>query len=209
MDQLYEQKFTPLLAYVPSNVVWISLHSCASPVTRAWLLIHPSTFSFSLSFAYFFTTFHIHLSISHPTILHLSWCQCGHNINDLGIHLLRCSCKNECIVAHDTFWDTIVAITSESGAHIQKLVSHLFPHHTQRQADIVITKDNFQTLANVVITNLIYMDLVQHVLTTIMHAMTFATQTKHDPTQNECQEMISFPFPQRPIVVSILILIPF
>jgi len=111
MDQLYEQKFTPLLAYVPSNVVWISLHSCASLVTRAWLLIHPSTFSFSLSFAYFFTTFHIHISISHPTILHLSWCQCGHNINDLGIHLLRCSCKNECIVAHDTFWDTIVTIT--------------------------------------------------------------------------------------------------
>jgi hypothetical protein len=48
----------------------------------------------------------------------------------------------------------------ESGTHVQKNVSHLFPHHTQKQVDIVITKDDFQTLVDIVIVNQICIDLV-------------------------------------------------
>jgi hypothetical protein len=44
--------------------------------------------------------------------------------------------------------------------------------------DIVITKDDFRTWANVVITNLTCPNLVQHALTTIMHVTTFAAQSK-------------------------------
>jgi hypothetical protein len=40
----------------------------------------------------------------------------------------------------------------ESGTHVQN-VSHLFPHHTQKQVDIVITKDDFQTLVDIIIVN--------------------------------------------------------
>jgi hypothetical protein len=49
--------------------------------------------------------------------------------------------------------DTIVAIASESGAHIQIQVFHLFLCHTQKQIDTVITKDSFQKLVDVVIAN--------------------------------------------------------
>lgn len=34
-------------------------------------------------------------------------------------------------------------IDLESGAHVQREVSHLFPRHTQQHMDIFITKDGF------------------------------------------------------------------
>ncbi len=102
-------------------------------------------------FCPFFITFHIHFGIPHLTILHFSRCQCGHTIDDLGIHLLCCPCGSECITTHDMFRDTIAAIILESGIHVQRNISHLFPHHTQRRVDIVIIRKNFYTLADVVI----------------------------------------------------------
>jgi hypothetical protein len=44
--------------------------------------------------------------------------------------------------------------------------------------DIVITKDNFHTLVDVVIVDLIHINLVQYALTTIMHATIIAAQNK-------------------------------
>ncbi len=44
--------------------------------------------------------------------------------------------------------------------------------------DIVIIRDNFQTLANVVITNLIRSNLVQYAWTTIAHATIVVIQDK-------------------------------
>jgi len=78
-------------------------------------------------FCPFFITFHIHFGIPHLTILHFSRCQCGHTIDDLGIHLLCCPCGSECITTHDMFRDTIAAIILESGIHVQRDISHLFP----------------------------------------------------------------------------------
>jgi hypothetical protein len=49
------------------------------------------------------------------------------------------------------FRDTIAAIILESGIHVQRDISHLFPHHTQGRVDIVIIRKNFYTLADVVI----------------------------------------------------------
>jgi len=44
--------------------------------------------------------------------------------------------------------------------------------------DIVIIKNNFWTLANVVIVDLTCTNLVQHVLMTITHATTIVVQNK-------------------------------
>jgi len=121
----------------------------------------------------FCTTHKIDLS----TILHFSQCQCGCTINDLGIHLLCCPCGRERTVAHDTFWNTIGAIISKSGAHVQRKVFHLFFYHTQRQVDIVITRDIFRILVDVVIVNLTHTNLVQHALTTT-HPTTVIAQNK-------------------------------
>jgi hypothetical protein len=79
------------------------------------------------------------------------------------------------------FWYIVVTIALESGVHVHRKVSHLFPHHTWRWVDIVIAKDNFQTLANVVIVDLICIDLVQHAMTTITHGTIVVVQDKSWP----------------------------
>ncbi len=158
MDQLHEQEFTLLLIDALLNVVWAHLCSCAGPTIGAWFSTCPSTPSFYLSSTYFFITFRIRFGIPHHIFLHFSRCQFGDTIDDLGIHLLCCSCGSERIVAHDMFQDTIATIAAKTRAHIQIQVFHLFLCHTQRQMDIVITKDNFGMLINVIIANLISPD---------------------------------------------------
>jgi hypothetical protein len=167
---MHEQKFISLVIDVPSNVVQPHLRSYLGPTIGAWLLVCLNTPSVHLSSTHFLTTLSIHFSIPHPIVPHVSQCQCGHTIDDLGIYLLRCPCGNECIVAHDTLWNIIAIITSESEAQIQRKVSHLFPCHTQKWMDIVITRDCFWTLA-------IHPDAVQHVMTTT-HASRVVAQDK-------------------------------
>jgi hypothetical protein len=99
MDQLYKQEFTLIPTNAPLDVVQPHLRSYASPPTRTWLLIHFNTPSFHLSFAHFFIALCIRFDIPHPIVAHLSRCQCGHTIDDLGIHLLHYSCGSECIIA--------------------------------------------------------------------------------------------------------------
>ncbi len=110
-------------------------------------------------------------------VAHLLRCQCGHTMNDLGIHLLFYPCESECIVIHDTLQDTIATIALESGAHIQKEVFHLFLCYTWGQMDIVITRDGFQTLVDIVIANSTRTNLVQCASTTT-HAIIIAAQNK-------------------------------
>jgi hypothetical protein len=218
-------KIISLLTNAPLNIVQTRLHSFASPIAGAWLLAHPSICS-----AHFLTTFHICLGISHPIVPHLSQCQCGHTIYDLEIHLLYCSCGIEHTTTHDTFWNTIVAIMSKSGAQVQREVStffltihkndnilyilkyncsyhvekwssstkrgfHLFPHHTQKRQHIVITRNRFRTLVNFVIVDPTHIDLVQQASMTTCIEQQLSLKTRHDPTKNECQKMISFPLP--------------
>jgi hypothetical protein len=68
--------------------------------------------------------------------------------------------------------------------HIEKWSSRTkrgfspFPHHTWRQMDIIITRDNFQTLTNIVIANPTHTNLVQHASTTIVYATIVVVQDK-------------------------------
>jgi hypothetical protein len=115
---LTKQEFASLLVGAPSNITQAHLHSCAGPGAGAWLLTHPTTPTFRLSLAHFFTTLCTHFGLPHPIVAHLSWCQCGHTIDDLGTHLLQCPYGSECIATLDTFWGIVVAITLESKAHV-------------------------------------------------------------------------------------------
>ncbi len=73
---------------------------------------------------------------------------------------------------------TIASVTSKSEVHIQKEVSHLFLHHTRRWVDIVIIKDNFQTMADIVIADPTCLDLVKHASTMTMHVTIVTIQDK-------------------------------
>jgi hypothetical protein len=127
------------------------LHFYVGPTSGAWLLVHPNTLSFRWSSTHFLITLCIRFDIPHPIVPYFSWFQCGHTIDDLGIHLLHCMCENGRITTHDILQDTVAIITLESEAHVHKEDSHLFPCHTWRRMNIVITRDNFRTLVDVVI----------------------------------------------------------
>jgi len=70
---------------------------------------------------------------------------------------------------------------SKNGAYVQRKVSHLFPPHTQRRIDIVITRNRFRTLVDVVIVDLTHINLVQQASMTTTHRATVATQNKKWP----------------------------
>jgi hypothetical protein len=63
------------------------IHSCVNVGATAWLLTHPTTLTFHLSSTHFFTTLRTHFGLPHPIVAHLSRCQCGHTIDDLGTQL--------------------------------------------------------------------------------------------------------------------------
>ncbi len=86
-------------------------------------------------------------------------------------------CKNECIATHNTLQDAITTIVLESGA-LERKVSHLFPPHTPHQIDILITKGTFQMLANIIITHLTRLDMVQRASSTISHIAIVIAQKK-------------------------------
>jgi hypothetical protein len=76
------------------------------------------------------------------------------------MHLLCCSCENECSTNHDMLQDTIVTIITENEPHIQRGVSHLFSCHTWKRMGIVIIINDFQILTNVVIIDSTCIDLI-------------------------------------------------
>jgi hypothetical protein len=57
----------------------------------------------------------------------------------------------------------------ENEAHVQKEVSHFSPCQIEQQMDILVTKDNFQTLMDIVIADLTHIDMVQRTLMAIEH----------------------------------------
>jgi len=148
------------------HTTWTHLQSFASPTTSTQLLTHPTTLAFHLSSTHFLTTLHICLGLPHPTITHLC------HIDDLGIHLIQYMCENEHIVTHNTIWDNVIVVSLKNGAHVYIKVSHLFSYHTWLQINILITKHDFQTLANVITVDSTYLDIVQCASSMTMHVAT-------------------------------------
>jgi hypothetical protein len=183
-------------------------HSYVGPQIGVCLLASLTTFAFCLSLAHFLVALHTLLGLSHPIATHLSQCQCGHTIYDLGTHLLRCPCKNERITNHNALWNIIVTIVLESETHVQREVSHIFLCHTQWRMDILITRDNFQTFMDV-ITNLIHRNIMWWTSTETTHVTMMTIQEK---TWSYIERTLGddlFPLLLKPMGVFILVLIHF
>jgi hypothetical protein len=107
-----------VLVDAPSDIMQTCFNSCVGPRVSLWLLACLTTFAFRLSLTHFLATFRAFFGLPHPTVAHLSQCQCDHTIDNLDTHLLRCPYKNECITTHDTFQDIIITIILESETHV-------------------------------------------------------------------------------------------
>ncbi len=78
---------------------------------------------------------------------------------------------------NNPLWDIVVVIILKSGTHVEKEVSHLFFCHTQRQVNILITRNDFQTLMDIVIIDQTFTYMVQWTSTT-SHETMMAIQKK-------------------------------
>jgi hypothetical protein len=76
MDHLHKHEFITFLIDDPSDTTWTHFRSCVGPITGVWLLAHPIILAFNLSLVHFLTTLCICLDLPHPTITHISCCQC-------------------------------------------------------------------------------------------------------------------------------------
>jgi len=82
----------------------------------------------------------------------------------MGIHLLRCVHGNEHMGTHDVVHDTFVAIMRDVGFHVGEKQLHAFLSSMFNSfhwwIDIVLTKNDIHTLADIVIAYLTWMDLL-------------------------------------------------
>jgi len=153
---------------------------------RCFFIYHASTFSLVCGskgkHLVINLSYHIDLlSIPNPlfyNITYLFWIWCGHAIDYLSTHLLWCPYESEHTTAHDTFRVIIIVIVLENGTHVQREVSHLLLHHNQRQVDILIIKDGFWTLMDVVIADVIHTNMMQWTLMTTTQIMMMAVREK-------------------------------
>jgi hypothetical protein len=77
-------------------------------------------------------------------------------------------------IAHNTFWDIVATIVLENKTHVEREVSHLFPCHIRWQVDILIIRNGFHTLMDIVIVDPIHTDMVQWTLMIITHVAMMA-----------------------------------
>jgi hypothetical protein len=82
----------------------------------------------------------------------------------MGIHLLCCAHGNNHTWTHDAVRDTFVAIVHDASSHMGQEQFHMFLSNTFKffcwWINIVFTKNGIHTLANLVITNPMWVDLL-------------------------------------------------
>ena len=66
-----------------------------------WLQPTPILPSLRFPTPLFVTTLRLRLDLPHPCLATYAACSCGHPLDPLGTHLLRCACKGERTSSHD------------------------------------------------------------------------------------------------------------
>jgi hypothetical protein len=107
-----------------------------------------TTLAFCLSSAHFFTALCIRFGLPHFIVLHFSWCQFNHTIDNLDTHLFWCPCRRN-VHRPTTNFKILLQLL-----HNKREVSHIFPHHIRRWMNILITRDDIHILMDIIIVDL-------------------------------------------------------
>ncbi len=82
----------------------------------------------------------------------------------MGIHFLHCVHGNEHTGTHDVIHDTFVGIARDVGFHVGQKLLHAIPSATfnsfRQRVNLVLTKNDIRTLADIVIANPTWADLL-------------------------------------------------
>jgi hypothetical protein len=116
--------------------------------------------------------------LHHPSIACILQCVCTHPIDPMGIHLLRYAHGNECTRPHDVICNTFAAIARDGGFHVRREQLHALFSTTFNSlcqwVNVVITKDGIRTVADVIIADPTWANLLHR---------SCVTQVASDTTQ--------------------------
>jgi len=111
-----------------------------------------------------------------------------HPIDPMGIHLLCYAHGNECTVTHDAIHDTFAVITRNASFHMEREQLHVFRstifNSFCQRVNVLFTKNNICTLADVVIIDPMRMDLFPRSCATQRFVTFDTTQAKERSYHN-------------------------
>ena len=85
-----------------------------------WLQTTPILPSLRISASLFVTPFCLRLGLPHPCLATYATCSCSHQLDPLGIHLLRCVRGGGRTLSHDSVRDAVYHIIRESRQHAHR-----------------------------------------------------------------------------------------
>jgi hypothetical protein len=162
--------------------------SCFGPGASIWLITKLVFLAFRLFSLGFFTTLCMRLGLHHPSIACILQCVCTHPIDPMGIHLLHCAHGNECTRPPDAICNTFAAIAWDGGFHVRWEQLHVLFSTTFNSlcqwVNIVITKDDIRTLADVIIVDPTRVNLLHRSCVTQGFVASHTTQAKEKNYHN-------------------------
>jgi len=160
----------------------IRILSCFNSKVGIWFIARLIFPTFQLSSLVFSTTFHMWFGLPHFSITNIFWCMCTHPINLMDIHLLHYIHGNKHTGTNDANHNTFVVIVCNVNFHVGREQLHVFLstsfNSSRWQINIVFTKYGICTLTDIVITNLMWLDLLPWSCTIQRFVAFDATQAK-------------------------------
>jgi len=162
---------------------------CSGPGVNTWLTIWLISPTFQLPSPIFSTTLRTWLGLPHPSIIGISQYVCTHPTDPIDIHFLLCAHSSEHIGTHDAIHNTFATIAWDVGFHLGWKHIHALPSTTFNSSrwwiNIVLTKDDIRTLANIVIVDPTWADVFPWSYAIQGFATFNATQAKEKSYHNQ------------------------
>jgi hypothetical protein len=94
--------------------------SCSSKGARLWLVVRPSIRSFHITHSTFISILHFCFDLIQPSASNFLMCECGHELDTFGTHLVHCMFEGQQIATYDAIRDIMYALAQESGHVVWK-----------------------------------------------------------------------------------------
>ncbi|CAM6103962.1 unnamed protein product [Calypogeia fissa] len=133
----------------------------------------------------FTTSLRMRLGLPHPGLLGLQpSCVCGHPLDPIGTHILRCGHGSERTATHDDLRDVLAAIARDAGYHVSTEQTHVLSAVDgildTRRADIVFLRAGVRALADVVVADPTGASMVSSAAHIPGHAASHAARLKEE-----------------------------
>jgi hypothetical protein len=91
------------------------IHSCLGKRPGLWLVVMPFICLFRITYFIFILVFRFHFGLVQPSTSNIFMCECGHRLDESGMHLVHCPFGGQRIVTHDAFETSCMPLLERMG----------------------------------------------------------------------------------------------